>query len=216
MSDQSQRKAPAPEQSHDRVLHPASGCSRDDRGAGWRWLKRRHRDIFLTADTFAAALSSSAQQLLEPLICRCLAVPEHQDGSARACSSPPCPSKSQPQNSQKGAETDISTLLSADILALLLQKHYADRMLWNIDRSNVCFYEIAISIRAKSAKGGSADCFDPNRSRAPTAIASLHQFAARRRTRSAPKRGGSCRTTRTRSRRGRASQYAVNLGGPDE
>src|SRR5260370_42076835 len=65
----------------------------DARGAGWRWLKRRHRDIFSTADTFAAALSSSAQQLLEPLICRCLAVPEHQDGSARACSSPPCPSK---------------------------------------------------------------------------------------------------------------------------
>src|SRR5258708_31609995 len=62
-------------------------------------------------------------------------------------------------------------------------KHYADRMLWNIDRSNVCFYEIAISIRAKSAKGGSADCF------APTAIASRHQFAARRRTPSAPKKG---------------------------
>src|SRR5712664_3160280 len=39
------------------------------------------------------------------------------------------------------------------------------------------------------AKGGSAGCFDPNRSRAPTAIASLHQFAARRRTRSAPKKG---------------------------
>src|SRR6266481_6727529 len=58
------------------------------------------------------------------------------------------------------------------------KKHYADRMLWNVDRSNVCFYGIAISIRAKSAKGGSADCFDPNRSRAPTAIASLHQFAA--------------------------------------
>src|SRR6267154_5713391 len=38
-------------------------------------------------------------------------------------------------------------------------------------------------------KGGSAGCFDPNRSRAPTAIASLHQFAARRRTRSAPKKG---------------------------
>ena len=30
---------------------------------------------------------------LEPLICRCPAVPAHQDGSARACSSPPCPSK---------------------------------------------------------------------------------------------------------------------------
>src|SRR5260221_14298517 len=96
------------------------------------------------------------------------------------------------------------------------QKHYADRMLWNVDRSNVCFYEIAISIRAKSAKGGRADCFDPDRSRAPTAIASLHQFAARRRTRSAPKRGASCRTTRTRSRRGRPSEYAVNLGGHDE
>jgi hypothetical protein len=64
-----------------------------------------------------------------------------------------------------------------------------DRMLWNVDCSNVCFYEIAISIRPKSAKGGSADCFDPNRSRAPTAIASLHQFAARRRTPSAPKKG---------------------------
>src|SRR5258708_23479449 len=95
-------------------------------------------------------------------------------------------------------------------------KHYADRMLWNIDRSNICFYEIAISIRAKSAKGGSADCFDPNRSRAPTAIASLHQFAARRRTPSAPKKGASCRATRTRSRRGRSSEYAVNLGGHDE
>src|SRR5882757_8079937 len=81
MSDQSLRKAPAPKRSHDRELHPASGCSRDDRGAGWRWLKHRHRDIFSTADTFAAALSSSGQQLLEPLICRCLAVPEHQDGS---------------------------------------------------------------------------------------------------------------------------------------
>jgi hypothetical protein len=38
-------------------------------------------------------------------------------------------------------------------------------------------------------KGGSVGCFDPNRSRAPTAIASRHQFAARRRTRSAPKMG---------------------------
>src|SRR5438874_5765168 len=81
MSVQNLRNAPAPEQSHDREPHPASGCSRDDRGAGWRGLKRRHRDIFLTADTFAAALSSSAQQLLEPLICRCLAVPEHQFSS---------------------------------------------------------------------------------------------------------------------------------------
>src|SRR6202011_5251661 len=40
-----------------------------------------------------------------------------------------------------------------------------------------------------TAKGGSAGCFDQNRSRAPTAIASLHQFAARRRMRSAPKKG---------------------------
>src|SRR5712692_3873183 len=30
------------------------------------------------------------------------------------------------------------------------------------------------------------------------------------------KRGASCRTTRTRSRRGRPSEYAVNLGGHDE
>src|SRR6266478_1583428 len=30
------------------------------------------------------------------------------------------------------------------------------------------------------------------------------------------KKGGSCRTTRTRSRRGRPSKYAVNLGGHDE
>ena len=45
--------------------------------------------------------------------------------------------------------------------------------LWNVDRSNVCFCQIsclaiAISIRPKSAKGGSVGCFDPNRSRAPT------------------------------------------------
>src|ERR1700716_3642513 len=66
------------------------------------------------------------------------------------------------------------------------------------------------------AKGGSAGCFDPNCSRAPTAIASRHQSAARRRTRSAPKRGVSCRTTRTLSRRSRPSEYAVNLGGHDE
>jgi hypothetical protein len=50
---------------------------------------------------------------------------------------------------------------------------FVDRMLWNVDRSNVCFYEIsclaiAISSRPKSAKGGSVDCFDPNRSSAPT------------------------------------------------
>src|SRR6266550_6813496 len=121
MSAQSLRSALAPEQSHDPELHPASGCSTDDRGADWRSLKHRHRDIFSTADTFAVALSSSARQRLETLICRCPAVPEHQDGSARACSSPPCPSKRKPPNSQKGAETDISTLLGADILALLLQ-----------------------------------------------------------------------------------------------
>src|SRR5437660_10816024 len=59
MSVQNLRNAPAPEQSHDREPHPASGCSRGDRGAGWRWLKRRHRDIFSTADTFASALSPS-------------------------------------------------------------------------------------------------------------------------------------------------------------
>src|SRR5467141_1825542 len=102
MSVQSLRNAPAPEQSHDREPHPASGCSRDDRGAGWQRPERRRRDTSSTADTFAAASSSSAQQLLEPLICRCPAVPELQDGSARACSSPPCPSKRQPPNSQKG------------------------------------------------------------------------------------------------------------------
>src|SRR5258707_15744487 len=78
MSVQSLRNAPAPERSHDREPHPASDCSKDAPGAGWRWLKRRHRDIFSTADTFAAALSPSAQQLREPLICRCLAVPKHQ------------------------------------------------------------------------------------------------------------------------------------------
>src|SRR6266516_1569186 len=82
MSVQSLRNAPAPERSHDREPHPASGCSKDNPGAGWRWLKRRHRDIFSTAETFAAALSPSAQQLREPLICRCPAVPEHQDDSA--------------------------------------------------------------------------------------------------------------------------------------
>jgi hypothetical protein len=57
MSVQSQLSAPAPERSHDREPHPASGCSRDVRGAGWRRLKRRHRDIFSTADTLAVALS---------------------------------------------------------------------------------------------------------------------------------------------------------------
>src|ERR1700721_1137961 len=72
----------------DRMI--ASGCSRDARGAGWRRLKRRHRDIFSTADTLAVALSTLAQQLLEPLIYRRPAAPKHQDGSARACSSPPC------------------------------------------------------------------------------------------------------------------------------
>ena len=68
----------------------------------------------------------------------------------------------------------------------------------------------------KCTRVRSVDCFDPNRSRAPTAITSRHQSAARRITRSAPKRGASCRTTRTRSRRGHASEYAVNLGGHDE
>src|ERR1700692_538130 len=142
MSVQSLRSVPAPGRSHDREPHPASGCSRGNRGAGWRWLKRRHRDIFSTADTFASALSPSAQQRREPLICRSLAVPEHQDGSARACSSPTCPSKLQPPNSQKGAETDISTLLSADILALLLQICFADRMLWNIRCILIGFYSL--------------------------------------------------------------------------
>src|SRR5262249_58097128 len=65
-------------------------------------------------------------------------------------------------------------------------------------------------------KGGSVGCFDPNRSRAPTAIASLHQSAARRRTPSAPKKGAQVAGRRTRSRRGRPSEYAVNLGGHDE
>jgi hypothetical protein len=32
---------------------------------------------------------------------------------------------------RRGAETDISTLLSADILALLLQRSFADQLLWN-------------------------------------------------------------------------------------
>src|SRR5262245_21622161 len=50
----------------------------------------------------------------------------------------------------------------------------------------------------------------------PGAIASRHQCAARRGTRSAPKRVARCRTTRTRSRRGRPSEYAVNLRGHDE
>jgi hypothetical protein len=58
-----------------------AACSRDDRGAGWRRLKRRHRDIFSTADTLAVALSSSAQQLLEPLIYRRPAAPSRRFSS---------------------------------------------------------------------------------------------------------------------------------------
>src|SRR5260370_29300382 len=76
------------------------------------------------------------------------------------------------------------------------------------------FFERTFELCA--AKGGSVGCFDPNRSRAPAAIASRHQSAARRRTRSAPKKGAGCGTTTTRSRRGRPSEYAVNLGGHDE
>jgi hypothetical protein len=39
-----------------------------------------------------------------------------------------------PNLTTKREETDIPTLLSADILALLLQHCYADRMLWNVER----------------------------------------------------------------------------------
>src|SRR6266404_4189989 len=34
------------------AVHPERGCSKDDRGVGWRRLKRRYRDIVSTADTF--------------------------------------------------------------------------------------------------------------------------------------------------------------------
>src|SRR5260370_38810574 len=63
-------------------------------------------------------------------------------------------------------------------------------MVWSPISSRVQFPAACIAIERPFwvAKGGSVGCFDPDRSRAPTAIASLHQFAARRRTRSAPKR----------------------------
>jgi hypothetical protein len=49
-----------------------------------------------------------------------------------ACSSAPHPSDPQPPNSVKGPKTDIPTLLSADILALLLQARFGHRVLWNL------------------------------------------------------------------------------------
>src|SRR5882724_10517281 len=66
------------------------------------------------------------------------------------------------------------------------------------------------------AKGGSVGCFASNRSRASTAIASRHQSAGREERARHRKRSANSRTTRTRSRRGRPSEYAVNLGGHDE
>src|SRR5260370_40562350 len=63
------------------------------------------------------------------------AAPVHQSDSALACSSAPHPSDPQPPTlTTKREKTDIPTLLSADILALRLQKHDADRMLWNVRR----------------------------------------------------------------------------------
>ena len=66
------------------------------------------------------------------------------------------------------------------------------------------------------AKGGSVGCFDP--------IAAGLQRLSHRSVRllhieergSAPKRGRKAQETRTRSRRARASEYAVDLGGHDE
>src|SRR5258708_6154527 len=89
-------------------------------------------------------------------------------------------------------------------------------MLWNIDRSYVCFYEIAISIRAKSAKGGSADCFDPNRSRAPIGYRIAASVCCSSKNALGAEKGEQVAGRRTRSRRGRPSEYAVNLGGHDE
>src|SRR5882757_2750469 len=50
------------------------------------------------------------------------------------CSSAPNPSDPQPPNlTTKRQKTDIPTLLSADILALRLQIHFARQMLWKLD-----------------------------------------------------------------------------------
>jgi len=67
--------------------------------------------------------------------CQLTAAPGHQSDSALACSSAPHPSDPQPPNlTTKRGKTDIPTLLSADILALLLQFRFADPLLWNLFR----------------------------------------------------------------------------------
>src|SRR5437879_9871177 len=64
--------------------------------------------------------------------CQLTAAPGHQSDSALACSSAPHPSDPQPPTlTTKREKTDIPTLLSADILALRLQRPFVDRMLWN-------------------------------------------------------------------------------------
>src|ERR1700737_1885269 len=56
--------------------------------------------------------------------CQLTAAPGHQSDSALACSSAPHPSDPQPPNlTTKREKTDISTFLSADILALRPQQN---------------------------------------------------------------------------------------------
>src|SRR5258708_17476743 len=59
---------------------------------------------------------------------------EMRHDSALACSSAPYPSDPEPPNlTTRREKTDIPTLLSADILALLLHGMLADPLLWNVE-----------------------------------------------------------------------------------
>jgi hypothetical protein len=76
----------------------------------------------------------TASDRLRPEAVSHRASPVHQCDSVLDCSSAPRPLDSQPPNfTTRRKKTDIPTLLSADILALRLQRPFVDQMLWNVD-----------------------------------------------------------------------------------
>jgi hypothetical protein len=81
----------------------------------------------------------------------------------------------------KGAETDISTLLGADILALLLQRSFANRMLWNVGSPKCLLCRLA-DVQSQSQHVGKVPTRDSCTAAKGLAIQSPRRLVARYRT----------------------------------
>jgi hypothetical protein len=140
-SGQSPRSIPGPARRRDHAQHQTGGCSTADQAAGSQSQAHRHRGYRFNNRWVCRRLtgirSAAAKVVSRPASSR--ARTSIRFSSRLLISTTPIGSAASKPHDQEG-ETDIPTLLSADILALRLHDKIADPTLWNF-RCRVCAIE---------------------------------------------------------------------------